>query len=127
MLRVAARILIVSLLAAGVAGGDPARAGTAAVAIPAPLPCPGCWHPTPGTTWQYQLTGAIDVDVDADAFGVDAFEVPRAVVSPFIEAGKPAMVIEYDLARADFCDRAVKLGMFAMRKRLELDAWRRSC
>ena len=48
-------------------------------------------------------------------------------LSPFIETGKPAMVIEYDLARADFCDRAVKLGMFAMRKRLSLGWWRRPC
>ena len=240
---------------------------------PVPEPCPGCWHPGQGTTWQYQLSGQIDTDVDAEAFSVDLFEVPRSVIdelhasgirvvcylsagswerwrpdadrypdevigrkldgwpgerwldirrldvlrpilqdrldrcaakgfdgvdpdnvdgytndtgfdlsaadqlrfdrwlaqaahrrglsvglkndleqasrlepffdfaineqcffyeechrlAPFVDAGKSVMVVEYDLARDAFCEQATVLGVFAMRKRLSLDAWRRPC
>jgi hypothetical protein len=38
------------------------------------------WQPAPGTTWQWQLTGAIDVSVDAEMFDVDLFETPQAVI-----------------------------------------------
>ena len=47
--------------------------------------------------------------------------------SPFLDAGKPVLDIEYSLARTAFCSRAQRLGLFAMRKRLQLDAWRRLC
>ncbi len=50
-----------------------------------------------------------------------------ALAEPFLEANKPVLDIEYTVARADFCPRAERLGIFAMRKRLELDAWRRAC
>lgn len=45
----------------------------------------------------------------------------------FVAADKPVFVLEYELARAEFCDRAAELGFFAMKKRLRLDAWRRPC
>ena len=45
----------------------------------------------------------------------------------FRESGKPVLDIEYALTRPEFCDRAARLGIFAMRKRLNLDAWRRPC
>jgi hypothetical protein len=50
-----------------------------------------------------------------------------ALVRPFLDAGKPVVDMEYALPRREFCDRAQKLGIFAMRKRLVLDAWRRAC
>ena len=46
---------------------------------------------------------------------------------PFLDAGKPMLDIEYSRSRAEFCPKAAQLGFFAMRKRLELDAWRRPC
>ncbi|HYI22389.1 MAG TPA: endo alpha-1,4 polygalactosaminidase, partial [Candidatus Limnocylindrales bacterium] len=49
------------------------------------------------------------------------------LAQPFIEAGKPVVDIEYSLDRARFCDKANELGIFAMRKRLALNAWRRPC
>ncbi len=33
------------------------------------------WVPTPGTTWQWQLTGAIDTSVDVEAYDIDLFDV----------------------------------------------------
>lgn len=47
--------------------------------------------------------------------------------APFLDAGKPVLDVEYSLARSRFCTRAQGLGLFAMGKRLELDAWRRPC
>lgn len=47
--------------------------------------------------------------------------------APFVDAGKAVIDIEYSLARSAFCDRAARLGITAMRKHLDLDAWRRPC
>ena len=46
---------------------------------------------------------------------------------PFMDAGKSVLVVEYELSRSQFCDRAKRLGVTAMRKHLSLDAWRRPC
>jgi hypothetical protein len=50
-----------------------------------------------------------------------------ALVTPFIESHKSVVDIEYALSRSRFCAKAAKVGIFAMRKRLNLDAWRRAC
>lgn len=50
-----------------------------------------------------------------------------ALYSPFIAAGKPVFDTEYTLETSDFCDDAATLNMFAMKKRLKLDAWREAC
>ena len=50
-----------------------------------------------------------------------------ALAAPFVAAGKSVIDIEYSLSRDQFCDRAARLGISAMRKRLSLDAWRRPC
>jgi hypothetical protein len=49
------------------------------------------------------------------------------LTKPFVEAGKSVIVVEYDLARSEFCGRAARQGVQAMRKHLSLDAWRRPC
>jgi hypothetical protein len=46
---------------------------------------------------------------------------------PFLDVDKPVLDIEYSVKPATFCPRAARLGIFAMRKHLELDAWRRLC
>ncbi len=47
--------------------------------------------------------------------------------TPFLDANKPMLDIEYTRSPAQFCPKANALGFFAMRKRLELSAWRRTC
>lgn len=47
--------------------------------------------------------------------------------APFVEARKSVVDIEYSLSRAQFCSKAARLGIEAMRKRLNLNAWRRAC
>ena len=64
------RALLLTLLAA-VALALPASA-PATVALPSPVACPGCWHPSTHARWQYQLqaiakggfdTGRVDVGI----------------------------------------------------------------
>jgi hypothetical protein len=49
------------------------------------------------------------------------------LVAPFVARGKSVVDIEYELRRGRFCAKAAQLGIFAMRKRLSLNAWRRVC
>lgn len=46
---------------------------------------------------------------------------------PFIEAGKPVFVIEYDLTPEEFCFEAVEMKFNALQKKYELDAFRFPC
>ena len=46
------------------------------------------WHPTPGTSWQWQLTGTIDTTVDAAMYDVDLFETPQATLDELHAAGR---------------------------------------
>lgn len=48
-------------------------------------------------------------------------------LAPFVRAGKAVFVAEYELGTASFCPRARAAGLMAMRKHLELDAWRETC
>lgn len=46
------------------------------------------WHPSPGTTWQWQLTGEIDTSAEAEMYDVDLFEAPVSVVARLHEQGR---------------------------------------
>jgi len=46
---------------------------------------------------------------------------------PFVQAGKPVFVIEYDLPTEEFCPQALELGFNALLKDLELDAYVEAC
>ena len=50
-----------------------------------------------------------------------------ALLLPFIEAGEAVFEVEYALETSAFCPQANALGLSAMRKRLELDAYREPC
>jgi hypothetical protein len=69
------------------------------------------------------LEPAFDLAVVEQCFQFD--ECDR--LAPFIAAGKPVLEVEYALAPARFCARANAAGLMAMRKRLALGAWRRTC
>ena len=49
------------------------------------------------------------------------------LTKPFVDAGKAVIDVEYELSRGSFCSKAARLGITAMRKHLDLDAWRRPC
>ncbi len=46
---------------------------------------------------------------------------------PFVKAGKPVFVVEYELSPEKFCPQAKEMNINAMQKNLELDAFRAPC
>lgn len=46
------------------------------------------WQPTPGTTWQWQLTGDIDTSFDVAMYDIDLFDVPQSVIDELHEDGR---------------------------------------
>jgi len=59
---------------------------------PSPAPPTGWWRPTPGLTWQWQLTGKFDFDIEADVYDID-LHVDKSAVDYFHAQG--AKVICY--------------------------------
>jgi hypothetical protein len=49
---------------------------------------PPVWTPGPGTTWQWQLLGAIDTTVDVDMYDIDLFDAPQAVIDALHADGR---------------------------------------
>lgn len=55
---------------------------------PTPAPTTGAiWVPKPFTTWQWQLTGAIDTSVKADMFDIDLFDVSADTIKTLQQKG----------------------------------------
>lgn len=46
------------------------------------------WRPAPGTSWQIQLSGALDTTVDAALYDVDLFDQPAAAVAALHALGR---------------------------------------
>jgi hypothetical protein len=46
------------------------------------------WLPTPGTPWQWQLTGTVDTSVDAAVFDIDLFNNDATVVAALHAKGR---------------------------------------
>lgn len=55
-----------------------------------PLP-ETAWHPHPGMTWQWQLTGGVDTTYDVDAYDIDGFDNETAVVERIHARGAKAI------------------------------------
>lgn len=70
-----------------------------------------------------QLVGTFDWATNEQCFQYDECEL----LLPFVKAGKPVVVLEYETPTARFCPEARRLGFDAMRKRLALGAWREAC
>ena len=52
-------------------------------------PNPGnVWRPTPGTSWQWQLTGAIDTSFDVEMYDIDLFDTPKSVIDSLHRQGR---------------------------------------
>jgi hypothetical protein len=69
------------------------------------------------------LQPAFDWALDEQCFQYHECDALR----PFARAGKAVFIAEYKLARSTFCSRARASGASAIRKRLNLGAWRQSC
>jgi len=49
------------------------------------------WRPTAGLTWQWQLTGALDLSVAVDVYDIDAVDATSAQVASLHAAGRRAI------------------------------------
>lgn len=62
--------LLAALLAVSVSGSA-AAGGSARGDI---------WAPSPGTSWQWQLTGPVDTSFDVEVYDIDLFDSPQSVI-----------------------------------------------
>jgi hypothetical protein len=46
------------------------------------------WRPQPGTSWQWQLDGSIDLSYDVDMYDIDLFDTPQAVIDQLHSDGR---------------------------------------
>lgn len=46
------------------------------------------WKPSPGTTWQWQLSGEVDTSIDVQMYDIDLFDVPVEVVGRLHREGR---------------------------------------
>jgi hypothetical protein len=53
---------------------------TETVAPPPPPPEPARWRPTPGTSWQIQFAGTLDLSMTVKAFDLDLVDTPKATI-----------------------------------------------
>jgi hypothetical protein len=62
---------------------------TTPTTTPTATPTPAdAWRPAPGTTWQYQLSGDLDLSVDAEVYDVDWQETTAAQVAELHRTGR---------------------------------------
>ena len=59
--------------------------------LPAPVPCPRCWHPDVQTSWQWQLSGVLDTTLDVQMYDVDMFDTTAVQVQAIQDAGHYAI------------------------------------
>ena len=69
--------------------GSPVQAAPeGSAALPAPVPCPNCWHPALNTSWQWQLQGKIDQSYNVTMYDIDMFDNTASVVTSLHNAGR---------------------------------------
>lgn len=49
------------------------------------------WRPAKGTTWQWQLTGTVDLGIDAAVFDLDGFDTSKATIDKLHQQGRRAI------------------------------------
>ena len=69
------------------------------------------------------LLSYFDWIINEECFSFDECEL----LLPFVQAGKPVFVIEYDLSPQEFCERANQMNFNALQKNWELDVYRSTC
>ena len=103
MRLVGTAVALLIVVAGGCGGQNPERGSTPEGTSPAPQSSPpppsspggdpptppqDVWRPGPGLTWQYQLSGPLDLSVDADVYDVDWEETTREQVRLLHDAGR---------------------------------------
>lgn len=60
-------------------------------ALNLPIAAPSIWIPAPGTTWQWQLDGTIDLNVAAEVFDIEGFDASADLVADIHAKGAKAI------------------------------------
>ncbi len=81
-------IVGISVASAVIGGPIPSADSSPSPRLPAPVACPGCWHPALSTSWQWQLSGTVDTSIDVQMYDIDLFDNPKAVVDGLHAAGR---------------------------------------
>jgi hypothetical protein len=55
------------------------------------------WQPKPGNTWQYQLSGKVDISIDAEVFDIDMVETAQSDIQALHDKGRK-VVCYFDTA-----------------------------
>ncbi|KAA6222330.1 endo alpha-1,4 polygalactosaminidase [Streptomyces albofaciens JCM 4342] len=77
-------------------GGTPSSPG-GGTGKPRPV-----WHPEPGIAWQWQLTGKLDLSVDAPVYDIDGFKNDASTVADLHKRGRKAICYISVGAHEDF-------------------------
>jgi hypothetical protein len=79
------------------------------------------WSPSPGTSWQWQLTGTVDTSMDVQMYDIDLFDTPQPVIDELHGDGR--IVICYFSAGSweDWRDDAASFPSAALGN--DLDGW----
>ena len=56
--------------------------------VPLTVSAQEIWEPTPGTSWQIQLSGTIDTSYDVAMYDIDLFDTPEATIDQLHNAGR---------------------------------------
>lgn len=79
------------------------------------------WRPTPGTSWQWQLSGRIDTDLDVQMYDVDLFDAPDDVLDRLRADGRTVICYFSAGSHEDWRDDAGEFPEAAIGR--PLDGW----
>ena len=86
-----------------------------------PTAPPVRWQPKPGTSWQWQLQGPIDLSLAVDVYDIDLFDTPASTVQALQQSGKH--VICYFSAGSFEPWRSDAAAFSAAVKGIKMDGW----
>jgi len=96
-MRAVSSVLVTTLavLAACSSSGDPGADETETSSVGDGDGDPGdgdgdceTWCPSPGTTWQWQLSGELDASVDVEVYDIDLFDTPASTITALHDDGR---------------------------------------
>jgi hypothetical protein len=108
------------LLFTSLAAGAAVLAALAS-AVPANAADPARWQPKVGQSWQWQLSGKLDVSVPADVYDVDAVDTSAATVAALHKAGRKVVCYVNVGAREDWRPDAARFPATVLGA--NLDGW----